>query len=156
MGSKNIIDNINLNKIVDFYVDSKIDSKKEDVKNLDEDIVKEEILQAAKERMEKKIIEQISNKIRPQIHKEEELKLRNHKLSMVRNLVIQTIVFGFFAGLLVNQTTDILSYYFKGNKDISITSTWILTGIMLVIVVFLGIYMIIREWIPILREKTIK
>ena len=143
-------DNISLKRIVDYFVDNHVKSK--DSENSQNEIV----YKAAKERIEDTVKQQIMDEMREVVHKEEVAKLEEERqigiLRDTKTLIIQTIVLGFVVGLLVNQVTDIFSFYFKGDNLINIGATWIITLVCLVVAVCLSIYILLKELMPIVKE----
>lgn len=143
-------DKISLKLIVDYFVDS------HDKNKAHENLQNEIVVKAAKDRIEDIIKKQIMDEMRETVHKEEAAKLEEERqegiLRDTKTLIVQTIILGFVVGLLVNQVTDIFSFYFKGDSLINIGATWIITLICLIVAICLSFYILLKELIPIVKE----
>lgn len=126
-----------LDEIIDVYISTEeYKNEKQKVRKLLKEKIRyevsQEIIEIEKDRIAKKVEEEIDRK--DELRKKKQMKI----------VVIETLILGFLIGLLANQGTDIITYI-KGGTGINIGLTLMCIVILLIANVLFGFLMYINK-----------
>lgn len=146
-----------LEKLLNSFIESK---RFEIKKNTEKDEYMEYMETAVKEKMRDAVVEEIRKELESEIieevKKNNEIAEQKRKVKELQEVLWSGFIIAFIVGLLVNQVTDIISF-FKGASSIESISTtiWICIGLLAVCIITYGWLFITKvlEFINELKNK---
>lgn len=110
---------------------------------------KESIVSEIRNNLKKEIEEEVRSQIKKEIQEAKDIQNRKQ----IKRFIIETIVFSFIIGLLVNQFTDIVTYLKQ--EDTKIWTALVIIGLLLILVLFTFFMYLsnVEELFGILKKK---
>lgn len=99
------------------------------------------IRQKIEEEIKQKYTEEIVQNAKEEINKQKE----KERISALRKLLIEGFVVAFFVGILVNQVTNLIAYYWGNDCSVNVKVAWIISFISLGIAVLLYLILFVKE-----------